>query len=314
MQVGRIRLVLIFFLASGAIEGRGGEIHQDFRGKDVDETLFRLQGTDAAARIKAEAEGLRITLPADTKSATVGVAARAATKGDFEITVGYELLRADRPANGSGVGLEMYLNTATPTEEAFVIYRIVRPKEGDVYLCDRKTTNAGKRETKRDPFPAASKSGHLRLTRKGTEVTFEVAEGASDSYRELGRYVWGDWDLNVSVRAWGSHKPVELRLTEVRIRDAVEPAINPALPPPPRTWRLWLLAGLFALAIIVGALLWTWRRTARPDRGGNIMPADRVAFYCNQCGKQLQASAASAGKTVQCPGCGHAVPVPEATA
>lgn len=45
------------------------------------------------------------------------------------------------------MGLEIYLNTDTPTQEALAFYRAARPKEGEVYVCDRKTTKEGKRDT-----------------------------------------------------------------------------------------------------------------------------------------------------------------------
>jgi hypothetical protein len=141
-------LVLVLLIA--AVECRAEEIfYQDFRGKDIDENLFRLQGADAAQRIKVEPQGLRITLPPEPKTTSVGIATSAATKGDFEITVGYEIIQAERPKMG-GVGLEMYLRTNTPpTQEALFFYRIARPKEREVYACDKKTTVDGERKTTR---------------------------------------------------------------------------------------------------------------------------------------------------------------------
>src|SRR5687767_6302612 len=118
------RVGLIILLVIRAAECQAGEIFQDFRGKDVDEQLFRLQGPQAASRITTEPQGLRITLPPDLKAATtVGFGTRTPTKGDFEITVGYEILQSERPTMGSGVGLEIYLKTDTPTEEAIAFYR-----------------------------------------------------------------------------------------------------------------------------------------------------------------------------------------------
>lgn len=257
---------LILLLALGAADALADEIYQDFRGKDVDEQLFRLQGPDAALRIKPEPQGLRITLPPDPKGTrTLGLGTRFPVKGDFEITVGYEILQAERPTKGSGVGLEIYLNTDTPTNEALVFYRAARPKEGEVYMCDWKTMKAGKRETIRRHFPTDSKSGHLRLDRKGTEVTFWAAAGAAENYQELCRYDWGAMDLRgVALRAWGAESLVDIRITDVRIRDRSEsiPAKNDVSPTLSR-WRVWLVAGMLAAGLIAAGLLWTWRRRTR---------------------------------------------------
>jgi hypothetical protein len=305
--------VLVVALLSAALECRAEEIYQDFRGKDIDEALFRLQGADAAQRIKVEPQGLRITMPFNLKSTTVGIATRAATRGDFEITVGYEIIQAERPKGGSGVGLEMYLNTNTPTQEGLVFYRAARPKEGEVYACDKKATVDGERKTKRSIFPTDSKSGRLFLSRKGTEVTFSAAEGAGNP-QELCRYEWGTWDLNISVRAWGSHNVVDLRLTDIRIRDQIGsvPVANAELaaPAPPPSGRRWLLGGLLGALLLSGGGLWAWRHMAAR---GSASTGNTIAFFCASCGKHLSTGAASAGKSIKCPGCGQSAPVPGTT-
>lgn len=304
---------LVVLLLSAAMECRGDEIYQDFRGKDIDEKLFRLQGADAAHRIKVEPQGLRITMPSEPKGNTVGIATRAATRGDFEIAVGYEIIQAERPTTGNGVGLEMYLNTNTPTEEAIVFYRVAQPKEGEVYMCDKRTTVAGERKIKRRSFPTDSKSGRLLLARKGTEVTFSAAEGAGN-LQELCRYEWGTWDLNISVRAWGSHNVVDLRLTDIRIRDRIESAavVNAESPAPvsPASGRRWLLAGLLSALVLAFGGLWAWRRLAA---SGSASASNRISFFCASCGKNLRTSDASAGKSIKCPGCGQSAPVPGTT-
>lgn len=297
-------LVLVIIV----VESHAGELYQDFRGKNLNEKFLRLQGGDAALRVKAEPEGLRITMPAEPKGTTVGVATRPATTGDFEIAVGYEILQADRPLMGNGVGLEMYLNTNTPTQEALAFYRMARPKDGEVYVCDKKTTIDGKRQTTRRTFPADSKSGQLLLTRKGSEVAFAVAAGLGAAPQELCRYEWGPMDVHISVRAWGSHNPVDLRLTEMRVRDqtVAEPVASAAVPP---RGRGLLVVGLLGALLVAAAGFWAWRRLA--DSGmRQTAPADSVLFFCAACGKRLKTSTSSRGKTVPCPACGQPAPVP----
>jgi hypothetical protein len=305
MKFARCVIVLVFGPALAGAE----EIFREFRGKDVDDVLFRLQGPNAATRVKSEPEGLRITMPRDAKATTAGLATRFSVKGDFEIDVGYEILHREVPAAGSGQGLEIYLNTDTPTEKALVFYRIGRPKEGEVYMCDRKETVAGKRETVRRTFPTASQSGRLRLGRRGTEVTFAAAEAGSMDFQELCRYEWGEMDAGVAIRGWGSHSPVDLRITQVRIQDRREPAAVQSDAPPERSsWRLWLTAGLLGATLMAAGLLWVVRR--RPRAVGTTK-SDPIVFFCTHCGKHLRASAGSAGKSVKCLGCGRPTLVPD---
>src|SRR4051812_13507048 len=113
----------------------GGDIQQDFRKEPVNDELFRLQGPDADTNIRSEPEGLRITLRAAPKPATLGLHSRFHLGGDFVATTGYEILQAKRPAAGDGIGLEIYLNTATDLTDAVVFRRVAHATQGEIYLC-----------------------------------------------------------------------------------------------------------------------------------------------------------------------------------
>jgi hypothetical protein len=203
-----------------------------------------------------------LTIAAD-QQATVGIATRFAIQGDFEITVGYEILEAERPVTGSGVGLELYLDSDTPAQHALAFHRIVRPKEGQVYFCDHKLTDEdGKRVTRREQFPAADKSGRLRLTRVGKQVTFASAEGQGE-FRELCQHEFADEVKCLHVRAFHgkSQKAVNLRIADLRIRAPESPEVAGAQNRP-SSLRLWILAGAGA-----GLLLTTFVIRRRMLRG-----------------------------------------------
>jgi ribosomal protein S27E len=311
------RIAPVFVVVLAAAAARGDEIFQDFRGKDVDAQMFRFHGPDAAARIHPEAKGLRITLPANPKASTIGIATRSRITGNFELTVGYELLVAERPMKGSGLGLEIYVNTNTEAQDAVIFYHIVKPKEGEVYMCDKKATINGERKTTRRTFPAQTKTGRLRLARQGKEVVYSMVEGAGADFKELCRYDWIDVDATIAVRAWGAENPVELLVTDLRIRDNLPPAPaaktepRPIVAPAPtsRVW-LWLIGAICAMLILAGALVTALLLTRRKHDA-----ADRpafVSFHCTHCGKHLKTDAA-AGKTVKCVACGQSVAIPERT-
>src|SRR5262245_24398374 len=59
---------------------------------------------------KWESGGARVTMPGgEGKLQTAGVAAQFKIKGDFEITTSYEIIKADKPDEGYGVGVSMFV-------------------------------------------------------------------------------------------------------------------------------------------------------------------------------------------------------------
>jgi DNA-directed RNA polymerase subunit RPC12/RpoP len=308
-------------LLLGAPSLLGDDVRQDFRKQPVDDYLFRVQGPEAATKVRSEPEGLRITLRADPKPTTLGLHSRFQLNGDFEATVGYELLEVAQPKGGDGVGLEIYLNAASAAKDAIVFRRVAHPKEGQIFLCDRRWTVDGQRKTERKTFPAVSKSGQMRITRAGKIVRFWQAGAAAGEFVELCRYDWGTMDgSGFAVRALGDNNvPVDLRLTTVRIRDGADAPANtskstsePTSEPPPRrsSDRLWIILGVFAIALALVAFL-VYRRARTGAARASEAPGDGVSFFCARCGKPLRTAQVARGQAVTCPACGERAPVPE---
>jgi serine/threonine protein kinase len=303
--------------------------HQDFRsGTDLD-APFVTFGPDADSYCRAETGGYRITLPAGRrKSDPVGIVLPGPVQGDFEITTTYEIVHIDRPRGDFGVGFELYVMTATDTKEALGCYRLLRNQNGEVVACTRMTTENGKRAYKPRKFaPATSRSGRLRLTRKGTEATFSAADGPAEEFQEVGRYDLGSEDLKI-VRL-GAITGSTLAGSDVRILDLTVRAGSPAgadvqhsfnaNAPPEGKKASWLAAaaviGVVLAATVVGGLLVLvrLRRTGRGPSADEILPgrsrkpesADSCfSTSCPGCGKTLRGKAELAGKKVRCPNCG----------
>jgi hypothetical protein len=85
----------------------------DFRDKDSLDANFKLIGRDAGSRIKHEPEGLRISLPGEQRTPDpLGVAPKFPIQGDFEITVGYEIMHAVSPADSMReLRIKLVMNT-----------------------------------------------------------------------------------------------------------------------------------------------------------------------------------------------------------
>ena len=80
---------------------------------------------------KREEAGLRITLPADrTPNQPVGFKTTMVLSGDFEITAAYELLAADPPTTGYGVGVNLGLAPDGARKKYAKVGRFMRPGRG----------------------------------------------------------------------------------------------------------------------------------------------------------------------------------------
>src|SRR5262249_24855139 len=65
--------------------------HEPFQGTPRQAKDFELLGAGAADYVKYEKEGLRIALPAGKKQQPTGVATTFGFKGDFDVSVRYEI-------------------------------------------------------------------------------------------------------------------------------------------------------------------------------------------------------------------------------
>src|SRR5262249_26799190 len=138
---------------------------------------------------EAEENGLRINLPPTRqKRDPVGLELRLPLAGNFEVTLGYEILEVHRSRNPYGDGVELYLMTQTSTKEAIAFAHGLRPNGKPTYLCRCMTDGKdGKRIPKAEPrdIPAGAATGvgQLRVSRRGDEVTLWVADGAGGEFR-----------------------------------------------------------------------------------------------------------------------------------
>jgi hypothetical protein len=200
--------------------------YHDFRTADLPAEDLKLIGSGVALLVRSETEGLRITVPPDRDAGPVGVVTRFRIAGDFEITVGYQIIYADRPTTPRGVGFEIFLTTDTPTNEATSFYREVHADGSEVYAVSRMTTigqgvRAAVPGTTFNRIAAAGRSGQLRLTRKGSNLTYSAADASAKDFRQLFQAVLGAEDvtqLRLGVSTGGPHG-IDMRVLDLRIRN-----------------------------------------------------------------------------------------------
>jgi serine/threonine-protein kinase len=316
--------------AGNAPVSQGGSVfRQDFRGKKLDEQALRITSDAHRELMTGEAEGLRIAIPPEKQGrGGVGLEYVSHIEGDCEITASYELLNLDNPVQGWAAGASIWFMTATPTQEAVMIGNLCRP-DGHFLLCQRMTKDAqGKRIHKTlDPFELTTlKAGKLRLVRRGTTVSYQVADQDKAEFRELHKVELGTEDIThvkFCAESGRSGTPVVVRFRDVEIRTLQHPLADvqqerTELRTVSRIVLLVLLGvGLVAGVAIIGrlALRRGVKSLAKPSAAGESParsePVPSIAFACPTCGKNLRARKALSGKKVKCPKCGQPALVPD---
>jgi hypothetical protein len=314
------------------------EFYQDFRGGRPLPPALKLVGPDADAVARPEPEGLRLTLPATRPvNQPVGVATTFAVSGDFEITGTFELLSAERPANGYGVGVSLSIADSEARNKFAKVARALLVRGGSVFHSECWDGGPGKNHEVRTK-PTESRLGQLRLVRKGPGLRYLAADGLGGDFQEIfSQDQFGTDDMGlVLLVVTDSGRPgnaIDARLVDFKIRAAdlipdpvagAAPAAGPAAKPEREAGsKGWPAAAAVLLLVLLSGLavclvLFLRRRAGAapahgPAPGGEAGPsaaAPSVSVRCAGCGKVLKGKPELAGKKVKCPQCGEAVLVP----
>jgi hypothetical protein len=265
----RIGLCLLWATCAGPA-APAEECTQVFRGRPYDARFFRPTGSNTARVIRAESQGLRISLAADHGSKLpVGLVTRFGVRGDFDIAMAFDLLRVDRPPSGHGAGVSIWITMVSPTQEAATIARQVRTNGEQVWLSNRASTPVGeKRRYHGGTVATQATSGQLRLVRKGSILSFLIAQGESDDFRKVYESELGTADLDTvrfAADNGGSPTAVDVRIRLLRIRADDLPQVPKKVLAQPARWPIWLAVALAVLAF-AAAGLWLWSSSARARR------------------------------------------------
>jgi DNA-directed RNA polymerase subunit RPC12/RpoP len=325
-----------FLFGGGAIRGQERyvhEFHADFRGKPVPKEL-QIMGKAPEEFLKEEKEGFRITLPETWVHSFGGVGFRTTFgfKGDFQVTAAIDILQADVPKQGYGVGATLFVNQGEPRNRGASMARVARSGNRQLIFWDlvynnKEAPNAG------GIFNCKDNKLRLRLKRVGKALHYLWAPGLEgDNFEQIKLAPdFGDADITAArINAITGREPykVDVRFLSFHIGSGglqKDPNVAP-LPPPPidpddkkaaeagqGSWvKAILIIGalLFAVFVLAAAgamlVLLKRRQPAVADTGA------LVNFFCTSCGKSLKAKAAASGKQIKCAKCGKSVLVPEA--
>jgi hypothetical protein len=246
-------MALYLMCASGIPCARADEFAQTFGERGFDSKLFRPTGNPRV--FQRTADGLRITMPEDHGSSLpAGLIPRLGVRGDFEITMAFEIIKVDTPTAGGGAGVSIYITQVSATQEAASIAWQVRKGGERVFLAHRATTPPGGKRTHDGKRVSTDVLwGRLALVRKGTSLSYLMAPGASEEFQQLYQTEWGNGDLDTvrfAADNGGSPTLVDVRVHSVNIRGDFGSARRPQ--PSASRWPLWLAISLVVILLAAG--------------------------------------------------------------
>jgi hypothetical protein len=315
----------------------------DFRSGIPAQPAMKLYGYDAASVTRTDEHGLRFSLPAGRKDVnSVGLEIPFRIQGDFEISLGYELLAVGDPIPEAGAGVQfmIHFDSAIPVKAAITRLRKANPKPARLYehvINNGDTFGAARLDEQPDGkdklnvwnVRAEQPTGRLKLTRIGSRLQYWVADG-DRPYHQVRELDIGTDDVKrLQPFCFAGYRPV---MVDVRISDiTIEADMADASSAPSandfvadaeasassRT-NLLVLGTLFLggmVAVLGVFLLWLLlgnrrRRASSARTDGRFAPTS-VSFPCSCCGKKLKTTPDLAGKMAKCPNCNQAMLVPD---
>ena len=254
------------------------EVYFDFRGKPP-ATELTVKPEGVTPFVRSEPEGLRVTLPKDRKNLAPFELIAGGVQGDFEITATIEIVQAETPRVGFGVGVNLFINKVDPPTEGGGVGRLLRPSGAQILFWDQGFGKPG--EEMQYDFQEQACSDmqfRLRLQRTGRQLAYFLGAGLKgEEFNALPPKNFGLNDIEkVIVRFTTGKQPhgIDARIIDLRIRSGRAPTTLVAIPEelpresrPGARWRLWLGAAIVSLLFAGFLCMWLyWRRRNRADK------------------------------------------------
>jgi hypothetical protein len=227
-------------------------------------------GPEAEQFIKFEPAGVHVTLPAgggDGGRPATGVGLPIVVKGNFEITVAYEILGEPNVFQaGPGqtrITLDAVLDRSGTWQQSNVATlsrRVVGWRKQFFAWLRLWDENSNQHRQEGREFPATANSGKLRLVRTGSDIAYYVADGPDAEFKLLHQTMFGSEDLRAvqfNAATGGPAAALEVRLTDLVIQaDGLENV------PGGKPIGTLLFAGLTIGGLAVGLLVYAHRSRA----------------------------------------------------
>jgi hypothetical protein len=309
------------------------EYYQPFKGKTENSPGWNVLDPGAEQNVRFEAAGLRITLPPGREKGrpATGLMTDFGVKGDFEITLSFEILKEADPGTNRSI-LDLVITKDVPKSDVTTIGRLMGPQDGRRFMGWSNVWNDGNEKMVPHSISVPTKimTGRLRLVRSGADVHYGFSDGFEGNFRYFKKFAFGPEDLR-KVRVVGStggdKAALDVRVTDFRIRadaipnmpaGAAPPVAQPvavpqaAVPPPARdslVLALVLALGITVL-LVLAACAFLFLRGRKQTLPSAPVPLT-VDVVCSGCGKKLKVKPELAGKKVRCGECGKTVLIAE---
>jgi hypothetical protein len=292
------------------------------RGEAESREQWHVIGAEAEQCVRFEEAGLRIHLPLGWKGARpgTGICSNFGVRGDFVITMTYEILKEPEPAQAGEPGTRLSLGVKKVSPQAHpdaaAVHRRMWREAGSGFEAWASLWNSTREKAEEQSYHlplAGIRTGRLRLIRAGPVLSCYAAEGLDKEFFLLKEYRFGAEDVQevrIAGSTGGANAELDVRVTDVRLRTG-SLLQQPAAEPQQGSRRWWATAGLFGVVVLSALGVWFW--TQRRRRPSQVMDEDReedaapITFACSRCGKHLKTRAELAGKKIKCPGCGQSV-------
>jgi hypothetical protein len=277
--------MLLALIEPGVLAGADGdkltrEWHRSLKGGMANNPGVSVFGPIGEECVRFEPEGVRIGVPDFDNDRGNGVLTDFGIKGDFEITVSYEILREPEVEQAGPRQTRISLGVDIDREgfNMATISRKVQGKRGRefmgwVTLFNKET---GKNQAGVNPIPARTRVGRLRLVRTGDTLVFYGSETLDGNFIHVWSQPIGGDDIRtirLAAATGNPEVPLDVRVSDLHIRAEGfinEPAVAStpgAGPEPEKKSRLvmWLVLGAVLVLALLGGWLYVRRRGQRGE-------------------------------------------------
>jgi hypothetical protein len=232
--------------------------------------MLELVGAEAGGVTKRQATGLLVSLSSDQAAGDdVAVSSKLRLHGDFEITLDYEIASVTKPNKGLGSGVKIWCQIGAGNEqpERITLGHLRSAEHDNAFAAiQARPKSSGKGQHDVHWFDATGKSGKLRLSRTGAHLRYEVAEGASESFRVLHEIDVTDRDvfaLRFVVSRHGSSTPLSVKLRQADVR--ADYLLAPGETQVAKRGVSWIVVYSVLLMLVGGSAgtVWVFRKTLR---------------------------------------------------
>jgi hypothetical protein len=275
---GRAVLAAVFLALTCALprgasqEDRKAKAFQEFRpalkNAADDPKGLELTGPDAEQCVHFEPNGIRIDLPADYdgppgfsgERPDTGLIVPITVKGDFDITVAFEILKEPDRADAGNPQTRLSLDACvdrTRHVQTTVSRRMSPWSAAPQYLAWMRRQDAdGGDEQKHKAVDARAQTGRIRLVREGDLVSYFGADGADGPFTLFEQFPFSKdplEDVRVTASTGGPRAALEARITNIVVRGESLSKTSDIVASTERSSRTWIIAaaGILLLATLL---------------------------------------------------------------